>query len=465
MRNGLTIYAEELNDWTDARPRQGRSSLSRNIVMIWLLGVFALSPIRLFTLPLNLEVVDFWVLMGLPLMWLMVVLRPDTRLVIPYTVITLIILLGSLVSVFEAPNPSRGLIVIAKEFYLLLLLITFTSLFCKLDEKDLRRVLYVWVFAIVGHGLLMIAQFAVPEIWRMTAGVVGKAASFTVYRPSGLFMSEEAGDANKAAVFQLLGFAPLLVAGFSRRTTIILAFILLCSILVTGSMGTTSSLTMGLILTFVLLTLIGKSAVFFNMQFIKLVLGIFFLLTVVAVVVSQNEDYMTRIEGVLVGRSERSAEGRFDLWSRGKEVFLDRATFLWGVGPGNFRDVDGKDKQLHNDLLAFTVERGMLTALFLVAFGLVAVWRCLLLLKVHRRHPDVIGVRVVVFFTCFVAMGAISLTHQIFHTRELWILFALQEALLYNANMKVSKKSILSEGTNNYKPVVQNPVRNVVPVS
>lgn len=408
--------------------------------MIWLAGMFLLSPVKIFTLPLNLELVDFWVLSTLPVLLLYLTLGRKGRINLPYTVVLLFILLGSFVSTFAAPNASRGLLVISKEIFLFVWFVAVAVLLSRLHADDLRRIMIVWSGAVILHGLLIIAQLLSPEIWRMTAGLVGKAATFVHFRPSGLFMSKEAGDANKAALFQLLGFAPLLMANPPKRTAMVLGIVLLCSILATGSMGTTLAFTSGLITAFIAISFLGKLSLVLKKHFAHLAFILLFFGGIFTIVVSQNQEYQKHFESILVGRSDRSAEGRFDLWQRGKDVFLDRNAVFWGVGPGNFRDVDGMDKQLHNDMLAFTVERGLLTALGLVFFAGIVVSRAISLLKIHSKYPKYVGLEVVVFLATFVAILVASLTHQIFHTRELWLVLALQEAMHFRFMAEASKR-------------------------
>src|SRR5574341_1569556 len=356
------------------------SSLSRHIIMTWLVGALLLSPVKIFTFPLNLELVDFWILMALPVLWLSFILGRQTRISLPYTVTMLLILLGSFVSTFAAPNQLRSLIVILQETYLFVWFVTLAALLSRLHADDLRRLLLVWSGVVILHGLLIIAQLLSPDIWRITTGFVGKPAAFVHYRPSGFFMSQEAGDANKAALFQLLGFAPLLLANHPRRTVKVLAIVLVCSILATGSMGTTVALITGLITAIMAISVFGRRGVLISKHVVHLVILLTFFGGVFAFVFSQNQGYLNHFESILVGRSDRAAEGRFDLWQRGLDVLLDRNIVISGIGPGNFKVVDEYDKQLHNDLVAFVVERGLLTALCLVLFGGIAVSRAVSIL-------------------------------------------------------------------------------------
>jgi O-antigen ligase len=99
-----------------------------------------------------------------------------------------------------------------------------------------------------------------------------------------------------------------------------------------------------------------------------------------------------------------------------------------GVGPENFRVVDGRGNQLHNDLLAFVVERGLIGAAGLVLLGGVAFARALSLLQLSGGQDNPSRARSVVFIAAMVTITAESLTHQVFHSRELWLVLAVQEA-------------------------------------
>ena len=108
------------------------------------------------------------------------------------------------------------------------------------------------------------------------------------------------------------------------------------------------------------------------------------------VVVRDNPVYQDRLEGIIVGRAERSSEGRFTLWQRGLETLQASDTIVLGIGPENFRDVDFLEKQLHNDLLAFSVERGLLGALGLVLFAAVVLFiaACLARERQETQNED-----------------------------------------------------------------------------
>jgi hypothetical protein len=89
------------------------------------------------------------------------------------------------------------------------------------------------------------------------------------------------------------------------------------------------------------------------------------------------------------------------------------------------------DNQLHNDFLAFSVERGLLGSLGLASFAIVAVGRAISLFLINHRRPAQARLAVVVFLAAMVATLVESLTHQVFHFRELWLVLALQEAMFF----------------------------------
>ncbi|HLF28444.1 MAG TPA: O-antigen ligase family protein [Anaerolineae bacterium] len=405
--------------------------------MIWLVGTLVLLPVDLISLPLNMNLVDFWILMGLPILVLSFT-RAHHVISFPYTIAIWIILLASFASTFAAPAPQNSLAVIVKEVYVYIWFVTLTAILAKLNARDLRRILVVWSGMVFVHGFVIVAQFVSPDFWRLTARLAGSLKDFEIYRPSGLFV-----NANSAAIFQLLGFVPLVLASPSRKRAMILGTVLLLTMLATGSMGAAVAFTAGLAVAILAIFLSGHLALILKM-FVRSAIAIALLGGLLYLVVSRNERFQEHIERILVGRADRSSEGRFDLWQRGLDAFLDQNTFLWGVGPENFREVDPAetDNQLHNDLLAFSVERGLLGALGLALFAVIAVSRAAYMVVIRNKYPARAQLTVVVFLAASIAASVESLTHQVFHFRELWLVLAFQEAMLYR--MTISESGVKS---------------------
>lgn len=393
---------------------------------IWLAVMLVLLPLDMIKLPFNVTPVDLWIVMALPVLWLSFA-RGTQTISLSYTVPMWFILVGSFVSTFVAPAPRNSMIVIVKEIYAFAWFITLAAVLSRLNARDFRRVVVIWSGVVLVHGLVIAAQFLSPDFWRLTAGIAGGSKVFDIYRPSGFFL-----NANSAAFFQLLGFVPVMLASPSKKVAMILGSLLFLTMLLTGSMGATLALLTGLAVAVVAVALSGRLALIIKI-FAQLAIALAIIGGVLAFIVSHNERYQQHIERILVGRADKSSEGRFDLWQRGFDAYIDHNVFLWGVGPENFREVDVKrtDNQLHNDFIAFSVERGLLGTLGLALFAALAVSRAAYMVLICHRYPDRAPLTVVVFLGAMVATIIESLTHQVFHFRELWLVLALQEAILF----------------------------------
>jgi O-antigen ligase len=201
---------------------------------------------------------------------------------------------------------------------------------------------------------------------------------------------------------------------------------------VTGSMGATLAFLVGLMIAVTAIALSGHLALIIKI-FVQLAIVISLLGGLLYFIISQNQRYQDHFEHIFLGRAERSSGGRFDLWQRGLDAFLDHNVLFLGVGPDNFREVDVKmtDNQLHNDFLAFSVERGLLGTLGLVLFAILVWGRAAYMVLISNKYPDRARLTVVVFLAAMTAAIVESLTHQVFHFRELWLVLAVQEAMLF----------------------------------
>lgn len=401
-----------------------QSPLLRRLVMIWLLGIVVLLPLDLIKLPLNMICVDVWTCLALPFFWFSFVCGKQS-ISLSYTIPMWFILVSSFASTFAAPDLKNSIVVILKEVYAFVWFITLTAVLAKTSAKDLRRVLVAWIVVVFLHGGVIVAQFISPAFWRFTASLAGNMRDFELYRPNGMFMNP-----NWAAFFQLLGFVPILLVSRSKKVALILGLFLLPTMLLTGSMGALAAFIAGLTVVIMTLALSGYWVDIIK-TCVPLVMAVSLLGGLLYVSTSQNNRYEAHLDHILQGRAERSSQGRFDLWGRGIKVFVDHDVLLWGIGPENFRVVDGRGKHLHNDILAFSVERGLLGVLGLVLFATVAVSRAVYMVRLQHQNPARARPVVVVFLGAMIAIIVESLTHQSFHFRALWVVLAFQEAILY----------------------------------
>jgi O-antigen ligase len=119
-----------------------------------------------------------------------------------------------------------------------------------------------------------------------------------------------------------------------------------------------------------------------------------------------------------LGRSNRSLNGRLTLWAQGLTKSSGRGNDLFGVGAGAAKyTVDYKS--LHNDILAYLVERGII-ALFGLAVLYWLVFRQALRLLGPRGPVQFHALGAAVF-----ANFAFSMTHQTLHFRHVWLLLGL----------------------------------------
>jgi len=401
-----------------------QSPVSRRLTMIWLLGMLVLLPADFVDLPLNMTPVDCWILLALPALWLSFV-RGSHTFSLSYAFAMWVIWVASFASTFAAPSPRNGLIDIFKEIYVYIWFITLTAVLVTLSIRDLRRLLFVWWVIVLLHGLVMLAQFLSPEVWRFIASIVNRSSEYDIYRPSGLFINP-----NGAAVFQLLGFVPLVLASPSRKAGMSLGVLLLVTILTTGSMGATVAFIVGLIVALSAIFLNGRLGLIIKM-FMQLAIILSLLGGLLYFIVTHNARYQEHFERILLGRADRSSDSRFALWQEGMEVFLDQGVFIFGVGPENFRELGAKGKTLHSDFMAFLVERGLIGLLGLGLFSAAAVSRAAYMVVIYNKYPDRAQLTVVVFLAAMIAIAVESLTHQVFHLRVMWLVLAFQEALLY----------------------------------
>jgi O-antigen ligase len=128
-----------------------------------------------------------------------------------------------------------------------------------------------------------------------------------------------------------------------------------------------------------------------------------------------------------VGRLDNSVGTRVSLWSSALRGGFSQSALGVGVGEAQTIQVDNVPigKSLHNDVLAFLLERGIVgLAALLLLIGVVVRWSA----RLARAGPVSLGGRTWRFQGLAAGIAAncvISLTHESFHFRHVWLLAAL----------------------------------------
>jgi hypothetical protein len=404
-----------------ARPPSRLTPVLKFIVVTYLLGMVILSVEEFLTLPSNLSLVDFWNLAFLPVCWWYLFrIRQTVRF--PYLFGMWFILLGSCIGALFAFDPLASIIYITKEVYLYVWFVTLVAVFASLEPSLLRRVLLVWTAVVVLHGVLLIAEFVSTNFYGFMISVLGSVGGVDVRyigRPSGLFLNPV-----WAALFQLMGFVPLLLGGLRRELSLLLGMVLLLSILATASLGALSALLAASVVAVLLLLLMGGHLKFlvWLAAIVTLAAGLFLF------TIRQSPDVLARLEHLTTERAAGTTQDRLELSGNGSEALFSKASIL-GVGPNNYRDAL-VNKTLHNDFLEFGVERGVIGLLGLVLFAIGAMSSAVKILLNQIKSGDTARPSGVIFLAMLVGLLLESQAHQIFHFRTVWLGLALLEATL-----------------------------------
>jgi len=404
------------------RPPSRLSLVLKFIVVAYLLGMVVLSVEQFISLPQNFDLVDFWNLLFIPVCWVYLIrIRHSIRF--PFALGMWLILLGSLIGTFISTNPQASFIFITKEVYLYVWFVTMTAVFTSLEPRLMRHVLLVWTAVVVLHGILLVSEFVFPNFYLFIISFLRHFGPIDIRyfpRSTGLFQNPV-----WAALFQLMGFVPLLLLRLRRELSLFLGMILLLSILATASLGSLSALLGATVVAVFLLLLIGghlKSFVWLA-SVMTLMAGLFF------ITIRQFPDILTKLEHLTTDRAAHTADERLFLWGGGTEVLFSPRSIL-GVGPNNYRDFL-ENKTLHNDTLEFGVERGVIGLLGLVLLAGEALISAVKILLNQIKSRDTAQPSGVIFLAMLFGVLLESNAHQIFHFRSVWLGMALLEATFY----------------------------------
>ena len=397
------------------------------LVTLGVAAILALVPIQFPELPLNLELADVLGFAVLPLFWIWV-LGEGRGFRLPYLGAMGLLLAVTGISALFSVEPARGLMVILKEVYLYAWFVSIANAMALTGESGFRLLAKAWLAGAVVNGLFIVLQFLHPPLLGTMNGWVSSVGMLDPYRPSGFF-----SNCNVGAFYQVLSFVPLIALDWPTRRLVPFGLYLFLTVFCTGSMGALLALVAGLGIG------VGLLAFLFNewTAVLRLSLGVGLLgglfAGAVFLAASFDPELSERLDAMLFSRADRSAGSRFEIWGGGLRLVFSGVP-LTGVGPEQYKQIGGKE--LHNDLISFTVERGLLGTGALLILVVVAMARALEVMRLGisqgRRWTLVFPAAVVA--TCVEAM-----THEVFHMRQVWMALAIQEAVLWKSRIEVGR--------------------------
>jgi hypothetical protein len=392
--------------------------------------LLVLLPLKGVALPLNMTPADLWAGLTFPLCWV-VLTRQSRPIRLPYLPAILLILSATLMASLLSADPGAGLVTAVQDTYLYAWLVTLAAVFAALDPRSHRALLWAWCAGATVHAVLLIAQFVHQPLIATTQHALGLAITeYELERPSGLTQ-----NSNTAAMFQVLALVPLVLLKPRAAILAPLAALGVAGILATGSMGALVSLVAGAATGMALVLLFAGDRRSVARLAARSAAVVIASAAALALLLQAGAELGEHVESTTWARRDRSAAGRYEIWRRGGDMLMAEVP-LWGIGPDRFRQIEGSE--LHNDGLGFAVERGLFGLAGLCLLVALASARSIELFRVERAAGRL---RAAVFPAALAASIAASLTHEVFHTREIWLLLALQEAALWRARLPLASAS------------------------
>ncbi|HLZ39175.1 MAG TPA: O-antigen ligase family protein [Mycobacteriales bacterium] len=341
-------------------------------------------------------------------------------------------------------SPGTSLVSLIVEIYLVLLMWLAATTMAN-RPAAFRAVLVTWAVASAGWALLMIAT----HYQVLPRGLL----DLLVAHSSSSRVSGTAKNPNLAASYLVTSFFVVLVAPlpFRRLARWAVGALILWAVLLTESNGALLAAVVGML---VVASAVPVRRVAPRARVAVAAAGVLLVAVVVgaaAVTVAvPAQDTTTVNEIVQIGergnagplsanaeRLDKGISARVAIWTAAWSGGVRNAAFGVGPGAGQKVDVGGSDlnKGLHNDYLAFFLERGVLGLVAFLFFLCVLLWWCIPLLLSERVNAaaGVLG-RTGSFAGlagAVVANAAMPATHESFHFRHLWLLIALVWAARY----------------------------------
>lgn len=322
------------------------------------------------------------------------------ELQIPLLIPIAVILIGSLISMFNAQVPVANSLALIIDLYLF---IFFIVLYNVIETKrELKIFILFWIVFAALEGIFMLADIF-PNF---------------VERSLGTFLNPNMGSSYLGLSFFLL-FQPYVRVG--KMLTLLFGFFILSGMLATKSLAGIIGFFIGAL---AMIILYWYRAGAFNR--IKLV-SVLLIIAIIGLVIYPQ---FAKVPN-LFSRFNRSSYTRIELWKKGLDTFI-KSPLGYGIGPAGFKEVGPEVKglrpkpkkhALHNDWLSFLVERGVIGFLGMVLLIYTITKMLFQTLRTESSKRE--SLWITALFGMLIFTLSFSFTHEVLHFRHVWCLFVL----------------------------------------
>lgn len=377
------------------------------------IGLVIMLPLERWLGPLGMGAVDLFVVLLMltawPLLW-----RRRAPVHIPLALAMWLIVVGGLIGVLSGLNWVAGLTALLQELYLFIAFLTVVNTF--VDRAAFLTFRKAWVaVAVVESVLLLIGRLGIGPAFLRSVSYRSTDVS-GIGRSLGTFQ-----NANAAGGYMLVSLFLLLATPYPRNllARIGLTVLLALVIVATGSNSALLGMFLGMAVAVPYWLSRRGRAMSFALGLVSLAAGVLILtlffwpdLLSFFVPVGRESPLFA------YSRVEDKLDKRTDIWMSAAAVFQN---YPLGIGPNVSKEAIGIG--LHNDYVAFMVERGLLGFIGLILLiGEMLLWLVLARKNgVTRQHHFTTGA----LLGGLVSVLAVAATHEVTHSRPVWLLFAV----------------------------------------
>jgi O-antigen ligase len=322
------------------------------------------------------------------------------ELQIPLLIPMAVILIGSLISMFNAQVPVANSLALIIDLYLF---IFFIVLYNVIETKrELKIFILFWIVFAALEGIFMLADIF-PNF---------------VKRSLGTFLNPNMGSSYLGLSFFLL-FQPYARVG--KKLTWLFGFFILSGMLATKSLAGIIGFFIGALAMIILYWL--RTGAFNRAKLVAVLL----IIAIIGLVIYPQ---FAKVPN-LFSRFNRSSYTRIESWKTGLDTFI-KSPLGYGIGPAGFKEVGPEVKglrskpkkhALHNDWLSFLVERGVIGFLGMVL--LIGTITKMLFQTLRTESSKRESLWITALFGMLIFTLSFSFTHEVLHFRHVWCLFVL----------------------------------------